>query len=102
MKNEAKFFQLLGLANRARKLVSGEELVLNEIQKKTAKLVILSEDASEATKKKFQNKCLFYDIKLVTVGDRATLGHAIGKERRVVIAVLDEGFSAKLLINLGQ
>lgn len=102
MIDENHFYQLLGLAYRAKKIVSGEELVLNEIKKKTAKLVILSNDASNQTKQKFQTKCLHYKVKLVQVGDRVRLGQAIGKEQRVVLAVLDEGFATKLLIKLGQ
>lgn len=43
---------LLGLANRARKIVSGEELVIKEIRSGRAKLVVLSADASMNTKKK--------------------------------------------------
>lgn len=102
MTKEHHFLQLLGLANRARKVVSGEELVLREITKQTAKLVILSNDASSVTKKKLQDKCLYYKIKIVEVGDRETLGKAIGKQQRVVIAVLDEGFAVNLLAKLGQ
>lgn len=102
MTNYQPFFQLLGLANRARKVVSGEELVLNEIRKQAAKLVILAADASEATHKKFRDKCKYYKIKCVQVGDREALGQAIGKQQRVVLAVTDEGFAAKLLVKLGQ
>lgn len=102
MTDEKRFYQLLGLANRARKLVSGEELVLNEIKKRRAKLVVLSNDAFPSTKKKFQDKCQHYKVQLIQAGDRVTLGHAIGKDQRVVIAVTDEGFAKKLLTLLGQ
>lgn len=102
MTDERRFYQLLGLANRARKIVSGEELVLNEIKKGYAKLVVLSNDASNTTKKKIQNKCQHYQVKLIQVGDRVTLGHSIGKEQRVVLAVTDEGFAKKLITLLGQ
>ncbi len=60
MTDKQRFYQLLGLANRARRLVSGEELVLNEIKKRHAKLVILSNDVSQSTKKKIQDKCPFF------------------------------------------
>lgn|SRR5690606_36061476 len=102
MTDKQRFYQLLGLANRARRLVSGEELVLNEIKKRHAKLVILSNDVSQSTKKKIQDKCQHYQVKLIQVGDRVTLGHAIGKDQRVVLAVTDEGFAKKLLTLLGQ
>lgn len=87
---------LLGLANRAGKIVTGEEQVLKEIRNKKAKLVILAGDASTNTVKKFQDKCQSYDVPLKTVADRNTLGHSIGKLERVVIAVLDGGFADKL------
>ena len=47
-----KFLQLLGLAMRAGKVVSGEELVIREIRSGKAQLVILAEDAKKNTEKK--------------------------------------------------
>ena len=47
-------------------------------------------------RKILQNKCHYYDVTLVEAGDRGTLGDAIGKEQRVVLAVLDEGFAEKI------
>lgn len=88
---------LLGLANRARKIISGEELVVKEIRKKQAKLVLLSSDASDNTSKKIRNKCEYYQVPLRIVQDRYQLGQAIGKEERVVVAVLESGFAKKLL-----
>lgn len=43
---------LLGLATRARKTITGEELVVKEIRSQKAKLVVLSNDASKNTAKK--------------------------------------------------
>ncbi len=48
-----EWFPLLGLANRARKVVSGEDLVIKEIRNARAKLVLLTEDASANTAKKY-------------------------------------------------
>lgn len=87
---------LLGIANRARKLISGEELVVKEIRSGKAKLVLLAEDASKNTEKKISDKCAYYQIPLKRVENRSLLGQAIGKESRVVVAVLDEGFAQKL------
>jgi ribosomal protein L7Ae-like RNA K-turn-binding protein len=88
--------QFLGLANRARKLVTGEELVIKGIQKRQISLVILSQDVSENTFKKITDKCKTNHVKWVQFGDRNLLGQAIGKGPRVVIGVTDSGFSAKL------
>ncbi|UOY93636.1 YlxQ family RNA-binding protein [Ectobacillus sp. JY-23] len=86
----------LGLANRARKIISGEELVLKEIRGGRAKLVLLAEDASNNTAKRIKDKANYYKIPLRTVETRQQLGHAIGRDERVVVAVLDEGFAKKL------
>lgn len=86
----------LGIAVRAGKVISGEELVVKSIQKRNAKIVLLSRDASENTKKKVTDKCLFYKVDLVWIEDRNILGKAIGKEQRVVVAVNDQGFSKRL------
>jgi len=93
----SEWVSLLGLANRARKVISGEELVLKEIRSGRAKLVLLADDASTNTAKKITDKSRYYNIKLKPVKDRYTLGSAIGKEARVVVAVTDIGFANKLM-----
>lgn len=90
---EQKQTSLLGLMQRAGVLTTGEELVVKAIQSKKAKAVLISSDASENTHKKFTDKCGYYNIPLIFAGSRYELGHALGKEARVVIALLDEGFT---------
>lgn len=92
-----EWMSLLGLSSRARKIVSGEELVIKEIRNARAKLVLLSEDASANTTKKISDKCTYYQIPLRIVNDRYILGQAIGKDARVVVAVTDSGFANKLM-----
>ncbi|WAA10754.1 YlxQ family RNA-binding protein [Fervidibacillus albus] len=92
-----KWLSLLGLANRAGKIVTGEEFVIKEIQKGRAKLVVLTEDVSDQTLKKMKNKCSFYGVPLKQKGNRYALGAAIGKHARVCVAVTDEGFAKKLI-----
>lgn len=94
--NQAQWMSLLGLANRARKVISGEELVVKEIRNGRAKLVILSQDASHNTTKKVTDKCKSYQIPLKFVENRFLLGRSIGKDARVVVAVIDVGFAKKL------
>ncbi len=91
------WMSLLGLANRARKITSGEEMSVKEIRSGKAKLVLLSADSSANTTKKITDKCKSYHVPLKLVEDRYLLGKAIGKEARVVVTVLDEGFAKKLL-----
>ncbi|SFA73504.1 MULTISPECIES: YlxQ family RNA-binding protein [unclassified Bacillus (in: firmicutes)] len=92
-----QWMSLLGLANRARKIISGEELSIKEVRAGRAKLVLLSADASANTMKKITDKCKSYEVPVKIVEDRHILGQAIGKEARVVVAVMDDGFAKKLV-----
>jgi ribosomal protein L7Ae-like RNA K-turn-binding protein len=92
-----QWMSLLGLANRARKIISGEELSVKEIRSGKAKLILLSRDASINTTKKITDKCKSHEVPCKIVENRDLLGQAIGKEARVVVAVLDDGFAKKLV-----
>lgn len=94
-----KVFSMTGLATRAGKTVSGEFSVENAVKKKKAQLVIVSEEASDNTKKLFMNKCKFYNIPIFICGSREQLGKATGNIERASIAILDESFS-KSIINM--
>ncbi|TCS92546.1 YlxQ family RNA-binding protein [Hazenella coriacea] len=91
-----KLFSLLGLAMRAGKIVSGEELVLKEVRSGKAQLVLLAIDAAKNTEKKVSDKCSTYQIPILRYGTRHELGNAIGKAERVVIAITDSGFSRSM------
>ena len=87
---------LLGLAMKAGKVVSGEFSTESSIKSHKAKLVIVTEDASDNTRKKFQDKCKFYNVPFFIYGTKNTLGHAMGKQERACAAVEDRGFAGKL------
>ncbi|GIP46624.1 ribosomal L7Ae/L30e/S12e/Gadd45 family protein [Paenibacillus sp. DXFW5] len=91
--NKAQPLSGLGLAMRAGKLVTGDEIVLKAIRSGEAKLVILAGDASANTQKKFRDKCGTYKIPLMIGFDRETLGGSVGKPERVVLALIDQGFT---------
>lgn len=88
-----KALSRLGLARRAGKLVTGEEGVLKAIRSGQARLVILSADASENTRKKTADKCTSYGIPLLTGFSRQELGGAVGKHEGVMFAITDQGFA---------
>lgn len=95
MNNRRKIVNLLGLAKRAGKVVTGEELVLKRVQSQQAKIVFLASDSGKNTLKKFTDKCHTYEIPLSTEFSRDELSVAIGQVRSVV-CVVDNGFSKKL------
>lgn len=88
-----KVLSLIGLATKAGKTVSGEFSTEKEVKSCRAAAVIVAKDASDNTKKKFKNMCDFYQVPIYFYADKDTLGHAMGKEFRASLAILDEGFA---------
>lgn len=97
-----KFLSSLGMAMRAGKLITGDEIVLKAVRKGEAQLVIIAGDASPNTKKKFRDKCSTYGVQLAEAFDRDQLGKAIGKPERVVLAVTDAKFGKMIAGHLSQ
>ena len=100
MDSKEKLLGTLGLCQRAGKLKSGEFAVLEAIRKKTAVMVIVSNDASDNTKKEFSDKCSYYKVPIYFYGTMDELGHAIGKDVRTSLAITDAGFAKTLIKNL--
>ena len=73
--SQSKVLSLVSLATRAGKTASGEFCTEKEVKSGRAFLVLVADDAS----------------------DNDTLGHAMGKEMRASLAVLDEGFAKGIL-----
>ncbi len=93
----ANYLNMLGLANRAGKLVLGEGAIIEHIRSQRVKLVLIASDASPNTHKKLTDKCRTYHIPFELVDDRDTLSHAIGKEGRVAVGISDAGFSKRII-----
>ena len=95
--NNKKIFSLLGLAAKSGNIVSGEFATEKAVKCQKAKLCIVAKDSSDNTKKLFHNKCKYYEVPIYEFGKKEELGHAIGKEFRASIAVMDEGFAKNLI-----
>lgn len=94
--NPNKVFSLLGLATKAGRVVSGEFMTEKAVKEGTAALVIVGTDASANTTKNFRDMCTFYKVPCYSYGTKEELGHAMGKEMRASLAVIDEGFAKSL------
>lgn len=97
MDNRKKVLNLIGLAEKAGKVASGEFSTERAIKTGKAALVIVSEEASANTKKMFTNMCTYYRIPVLYLAEKEVLGHSIGKEMRASLAVLDEGLAKAIL-----
>lgn len=97
-----KVLSMLGLAERSRNVVSGGFATEQAVKSGKASLVIIAEDASDNTRKKYSNMCNFYKAPCVIYGTKDVLGHSMGKEERSVLAVTDEGFANSIRKHLGD
>jgi ribosomal protein L7Ae-like RNA K-turn-binding protein len=88
---------LVSLAQKAGKIASGEFMTEKAVKTGEAYLVIVAEDASDNTQKKFRNMCDFYKVSLISYGSKEQLGHAVGKEMRASLAVTDEGLAQAIM-----
>ena len=95
-----KAYGMIGMAMKAGKVASGEFATEKAVKTGKAALVIVSEAASENTKKKFRNMCEYYEVPVYFFGSKEELGHAIGKEFRASLAVLDPGLAKAIEKNL--
>ncbi|MCR5704602.1 MAG: ribosomal L7Ae/L30e/S12e/Gadd45 family protein [Eubacterium sp.] len=92
-----KIFSMVGLATRAGKTVAGEFSVEKAVKQRKAKLVIVSTEASDNTKKLFRNKCEYYQVPYVEYGEKKELGSATGNKERTSIAILDSEFGKSII-----
>lgn len=92
-----KAYGMLGLAQKAGRLVFGEDGIRKAIKSGKAALVIIAEDASDNTKKRFKDSSAFYKSELILWGSKDALGKATGKDERAAVAVCDENFARAIL-----
>ncbi len=95
MANEDRLRGLLGLCQRAGKMQSGADQVLNAIRSGKSLLVLIDQAAAQNTVKKVTDACIYYHVPhaLMPAG---LLGEATGREGRMTAAVLDHGFADKI------
>ena len=67
------------------------------VKGKRACLVLVSEEASENTKKDFRSMCEYYKVPMYIFGEKEALGRAIGKESCTSLALTDEGFAGQIV-----
>ena len=93
---------MIGMAQRAGAVKSGEFMTETSVKEGSAVLVIVATDASDNTKKQFTNMCDFYHVPIRFYGTKELLGHHIGKEFRASLAVTNEGLGTKIVTIIDQ
>ena len=96
MENNNKALNLIGLATKAGKTASGEFSTEKSVKSGRSHMVIVSEEASDNTKKMFTNMCTHYKVPIYLFGTKDELGHAMGQEFRASLSVEDAGFAKSM------
>ncbi|MCR4434591.1 MAG: ribosomal L7Ae/L30e/S12e/Gadd45 family protein [Clostridiales bacterium] len=92
-----RIYSFLGLAMKAGKAISGEETCERAVKAGKVELVIVAEDASLNTKKKFEDMCSFRNLEIRVFGNKEDMGRSMGKDVRSVAAIVEKGFAKKMM-----
>ncbi len=101
MQNRQKALNLLGLAERAGKLISGAEIVIVGLKAKKVKIVILANDCQTDTSEKVTRAAEKSNVMVVSDFDSGEISHAIGKNRKV-LGITDQGFCQALVQKINE
>ena len=92
-----KTLGLLGISAKAGKIVSGTDVVLENIKKRKVSLVILAQDCSEKTKSNIMQAIEKYKIPIKEFGTIEENSKAIGKNNRAIIGITDKKLAIAIL-----
>lgn len=88
---------MLGFAQKAGKVFSGDTTVEAKINRKGAALLLVAADAPGTTKEKMKRLADQKKIPMEIFGEKHDLGIAIGKSPRNAVLVMDAGFAETLM-----
>ena len=93
---ENQVISFLGLCMRAGRIISGQEACVDLARQEQAALVLMDAGVSENTRKRITDACRSHCVPLYELSE-GTLGHAIGKKGRMMVALKADGMAQKLL-----
>ena len=96
MQNRQKAINLIGLSQKAGKLVSGFEIVSMGVKARKVKLIILAHDTQADTTAKISKIGKQNNVPVITEFNSSEISQAIGKKRKV-LGITDAGFAKAML-----
>ena len=94
---DEKKYTYLGFAQKAGKLVSGDNSVEAKIKSKGGRCLVIAADASEATKEKFCHLAERCHVPHIIFGEKERFGGALGKSPRSVLLILDQNIAGQIM-----
>lgn len=93
----SKILGLIGISQKAGKLISGTDACIEGMKLGKIKLMLVSQEASEKTKKNLFYYCEKYHIPIHVIEESIEdLSKAIGKKNRAMIGIEDDNLSTEI------
>lgn len=100
--SENKIYSFLGLARKAGKLMGGDALCEDAMKRRKARLIILTKDAGDTTRRRFYEACVNNGIPLIEFGLKEELGRMLGRDAYAVAVVTDENFAKQIRLKISE
>ncbi len=88
---------LIGLATKAGKTVTGSAACEVSIKSAKSKLVIIAKDTSDNTRIPVRKLCEYKNLLIREFATKEELGKHTGKDIRAVVVIIDEGFAKRII-----
>ncbi|WP_368486803.1 L7Ae/L30e/S12e/Gadd45 family ribosomal protein [Spiroplasma sp. DGKH1] len=93
---ESQIYSLLGLSQKARKIITGQ-LLITAIKAQKVFLVITTGQIGTSQEKMFNQKCYYYKIPYFNRLDTEALSTAIGKQNCKAIGISDQQLATRII-----
>jgi len=92
-----KFYNFIGISKKAGYTVEGYNKCEESIKRRKLFLIILSEEASENTKKKFSNYSSKYGVPVISGLPKEELGRCLGLDEINILGISDQKMALQLI-----
>lgn len=89
--------QIIGMGQRAGKLISGNFALKDALMKTKIKLLIIAKDTAGRTERELSGLAGLKNIPVIIYGSKVELGRLIGKAPCSAVAFTDEAMSLRIL-----
>ncbi|NLF80455.1 MAG: hypothetical protein GX572_04595 [Clostridia bacterium] len=86
----------LGLAQKAGRIVAGDQMVKEALLKNRLHLLVLADDVAETVRRELTALAAERNVAILTLASKDQLGLIVGKSRRGALGLLDSGFAAAI------
>jgi ribosomal protein L7Ae-like RNA K-turn-binding protein len=90
---QKKIAGYLGIAQKAGRIVAGDNMVKDALEKNKVELLVVANDVSLEVKAGLTRRAKEKEIDILNWPNKIDLGLIVGKSRRGAVAVLDRGFA---------